>query len=210
MRFKLFNSRINNLEIQRENYINEFRANKDVVLTPCSKFVACFDKLSKGYVLALTDHAEIETMKVANVDDVEFFDGYEIAVKYTDELRKLILHQLLKIYNIIKNIINSLNIVENKYNTDIKDMLNDKKLEIMVFANIIENISQYISITEEKLKITFENSANSTIEEVEKLTMKLINELIKLDEKIIINFISKQLKMMIDKLNLYLKELEKI
>ena len=70
MKFDILNNKI---KLQRENYVKANKVFDEIKIEPCGKYVACLDKLSSNYVLALVDG--VETMQVANSNDIEFFEG---------------------------------------------------------------------------------------------------------------------------------------
>ena len=78
----------NSLKKSRQEYVKEYKVGGEIRIVACGKFVACLDKLSRDYVLALRDSANIETLQIANQNDIEFFEGYELTPQFTDDLRK--------------------------------------------------------------------------------------------------------------------------
>lgn len=201
----------NNIKVVRENYIKEFKVNKESIITPCNKFVAVLEKLSKNYSLALRDSAHIETLQVANQNDIEFYEGYEFAPNYTDGVRQKIARSTYSIYNILGCIIMGLDSLEKLSSNDRRVVLNDIKLNISVINNIVSNIYQHITMTNEN--ILFEdcgeipNEIKGIIEYIKTLIMKAINELIGLIENTTIEYIVRQVEIIIEKLRTYLDEI---
>lgn len=201
MRFNFFGGNVvDNLELVRANYVKENKLKKEIKMLPCTKYIACQDKLSKGYVLALTDQAEIETMKVASLDDIEFYEGYDIAYKYTDELRKLILKELVEIYENIDSVIKCISNVEKTIDADKKHILNDKKMNLITYGKILNNIYQCISMTDNGIDYIANYDHEMSMVDADDILIlirELVEKIISLDSKIIIDYINRHLRLII-------------
>jgi len=201
----------NKIKVARENYVKEFRVNKELTITPCNKFVAVLEKLSKNYSLALRDSAHIETLQVANQNDIEFYEGYEFAPNYTDSVRQKIARSTYSIYNIVGCIILGLDSLEKLSTNDKRVIVNDIKLSLSVINNIISNVYQHITMTNEN--IVFEgcdgipNGIKEIIEYIKNLIIKAINELTALIENTTIEYIVRQVEIIIEKLRTYFEEI---
>jgi len=213
MKFNLFGNK-NYLKTERENYVKEFRVNSEIKITPCSKFVACMEKLSRNYVLALKDHNTTETLQVANKSDVEFYEGYEFSPEYTDSVRRNLSRSAYALYMLFVKIIEGINYLENKVDIDKKQLLNDIKIDISALNNIILNIYQHLTMTNDVPVIEnnqdIPSSIDGLLKYIKELILKAIEELINLSQGLIIDYISKQLDIIINKLITYLEKLDNL
>ena len=193
----------NLLKKKRMDYVKEFKIDNSIKIEPCSKFVACFEKLSKSYALALRDNSTIETLQVANQKDIEFFEGYEIANKYTDDLRRSLCNKSATVYSLINMIRSMLNKLENLVGGDSKGLLNDIKLDFSVISSVVLNIYQHLTMTNDTP--SFDNyEGNSDLRELlnnlKKYIIEVVDMLIEIKSGIIIDYISRQLQIIIDKI----------
>lgn len=205
--FFLKNNKLKNI---REQYIKECRVD-EIKIEPCGKFVACLEKLSKNYVLALKDNANIETLQVVNQNDIEFYEGYEISPSLTDDLRKKVCLLTRKIYCNIKSIIEMLNKLERDLNEN-KYVVNDIKLDFNVMSDIFINIYQHLTMTDEVPTCGLEkqDDLKNVLENLRSLILDTLKEIIELNTKIIINYITRQLDVIMEKILLYYNQLANI
>lgn len=190
----------NTLKKTREQYVKEFRVSGEIKIEPCDKFVSCFEKLSKNYVLALRDNSSIETLQIANQNDIEFYEGYEIIPRYTNDLRKQLCEKLNNINALISNIVLLLSDIENVQDIENKNILNDIKLDFNVINTIIKNIYKHLTMTNNELINNIDNTnCRCKIEQLKQYIVKLINELIDVKSKLIIEYIDRQLDIVIDR-----------
>lgn len=213
MRFNLFGNK-SILKDVRENYVKEFKINGEIKITPCSKFVACMEKLSKNYVLALKDITHSETLQVANKSDIEFYEGYEFATEYTDSLRSNLCKTTSTLYGVINEIVNTMNLLINKIPDDKKNVFNDIKLDILTLNNIVLNIFKHLTMTNDMPVIEYKNQPYSSIEDLlrylKNLILKAIEELLNIEQGLIIEYITKQVNLIINKFLMYLEEINKL
>ena len=199
MKFDLFNK---NLQLTRENYVKQFRFKKEIKITPCDKFVACLCKLTQGYVLALKDTGT-EIMQVASHNDIEFYEGYELTPNYSDSVRLKLCENIKKSYLLAIKLINSLNQHE-RLDNDNKYIVNDIKLNTNVISDIINNIYQYITMTDDNIEIDYDNTIPNNIKDllnyIRKLLIDLIENLINTSSLTIIDFVTKTIDSIITKL----------
>lgn len=193
----------NSLKNERMDYVKQFKTKGDVKIEPCTKFVACLDKLSKNYVLALRDNASIETLQIANQNDIEFFEGYEIFQNYTDDLRKKLCRKLCNAYSMIESTKNIIDKILHITHNDNTVALNDIKVEFSVISRIILNICQHVTMTNDIPDSEFfENDTNSLkdlLNILKSYVLQLVGLLIDINSALIIDYISKQLQTTIDK-----------
>ena len=190
-----------NLKKAREQYVDECRV-EDVRIEPCGKFVACIEKLSRNYVLALKDMSSTEILQVASQNDIEFYEGYELAPAYTDDLRKKICVILRNVYDKIVNIAKLLSDIEWR-GVENKNILNDIKLNFNVISSVVENIFKHIAMTNE-LPVQM---VNNTLK-LKELMFSALEDIIELKSKINIEYIVKQLDIIIDKIILYYESIK--
>lgn len=200
-----------NIKIVRENYVKEFKVTKELRVEPCEKFVAIFEKLSKNYALALRDNASIETLQIANQNDIEFYEGYELAPHYTESVRLRLARSAYSIYNILGCIVAGMDRLEKNIDNGKKSIINDIKLNINVINNIISNIYQHITMTNDNINFDgcgdIPSGVRELIEYIKMLIGKAINELIGLIENTTIEYILRQAEIIIQKLYMYLASL---
>jgi len=193
---------IKNLKTERENYVKQFKVNSDVIIEPCDKFVACLNKLTKNYVLALKDNGT-ETLQIARHNDIEFFEGYELTPNYTDSVRKNMCKQVKNLYFTILELIESLNILENQLH-DKKDIVNDIKLNTSVICSIVLNIYQHLTMTNDIPHRDNNHSLPSDLKEllqyIKLLIIDAIDYLNNLASSTIIDYISNTLDNIINNL----------
>lgn len=205
MRFNFF---WKNLKTERENYVKEFKVSGDVKIEPCEKFVACLDKLSRNYVLALKSGAEI--MQVANNNDIEFFEGYEITPSFTDSVRKNLSLLTKKLYIILGELIESLNDLDNK-EFDNKDMVNDIKLSVSVINKIVLNMYQHLTMTFDVPEMEYNSSRPSGLKEllnyIKMLIISAVEHLNNIASSSLIEYISRAVDNIINQLLNYYNKL---
>ena len=169
----------NVLKQTRERYIKEFKVSGEIKIEPCGKFVACLEKLSKNYVLALKDNASIETLQVANQNDIEFYEGYEISPQYTDDLRKQLCDKVMQIIQSISIIVGLLSKLETKGDINENGMFNDMKLDFNVIKSIIENIYRHLTMTNNGVAERIEeNKSRDILTRLKEELVGLIDQLI--------------------------------
>ena len=191
----------NTLKRTREQYVKEFKVSGEIKIEPCDKFVACLEKLSKNYVLALRDNANIETLQIANQKDIEFYEGYEIVPQYTDDLRRQLCHKLTRVNQLLARIITTLSEFDKWVDVDNKTRLNDTKLELNVIKRIVNNIFQHLTMTDNDAVESVENNAiKDKVEMLISDLIKLIEMLIDIKSKMIIDYMVKQLDVIIYKI----------
>ena len=145
----------NALKKTREQYVKEFKVSGEIKIEPCEKFVACLDKLSKNYVLALRDGANIETLQIANQNDIEFFEGYELTPQLTNDLRKKLCFKITDAYGMLLHLISMFNEFEKGVHGDTKNAVNDIKLDFSALKSIIKNIYQHLTMSNNDLIFSF-------------------------------------------------------
>lgn len=191
----------------RKQYVEEFRVDNEIKLEPCEKFVACLSKLSKNYVLALRNTANIETLQVANKDDLEFFEGYEFANNFTIEARKRIATNIKNVYKIVHRIIVAINKLSQISNIKNRDFFRDVKVDFGEINNILQNIYSFVTMTDEKLnseEVQIPADARELIEFIRQLMIQLINNIIMLYTMTIIEFLEKELESVLMRVLSYL------
>lgn len=201
----------NRLKSEREQYVKEFKVD-DIKIEPCGKFVACLEKLSKNYVLALRDNTSIETLQVANQNDIEFYEGYEIATAFTDDLRKKLCISMRRIYWHINDIVEMINKLERIVDNENKDLLNDIKLDFNVTNGVILNIFQHLTMTNEipVFNTNGQYDLKNIIERLKELMLETLKEIIDVNSKIAIDYISRQIELAIEKIILYYNQVVEI
>lgn len=213
MRFNLFGNKPNILKTERENYVKEFKVEKEITITPCTKFVACLEKLSRNYVLALKEQSHTETLQVANQNDIEFYEGYEFAPNYTDSVRTKLSNSAYQVYNIFSCVIEALNRFE-RLSSNSKSAINNIKLDLSAISNIVLNIYQHLTMTFDVPNNEncgdIPNSFEELLKYIKQLILSAINELIELSHGLIIEYISKQLDVIINKLLVYFDTIESL
>jgi hypothetical protein len=201
----------NVLKQTRERYVKEFKVSGEIKIEPCGKFVACLEKLSKNYVLALKDSASIEALQVANQNDIEFYEGYEIIPQYTDDLRRQLCDKVMKIIVSLANIIGLISEVETGGNINENGILNDMKLDFNVIKSIIENIYKHLTMTNNIVLERIEEAKSRDIFiRLKDELIGLINQLIDVKSKLIIDYIVRQIDMIIDKVVNHTYKLENL
>lgn len=213
MRFSLFGFN-NNIQKERQQYVKQYKVEKEIIISPCSKFVACIEKLSRNYVLALREHGGAETLQVANRSDVEFFEGYEFADEYTDSVRRHLSKSSYKIYQLFARIIESINRADRLLNNDNKSVLNDIKLNLSSFNNIILNIYQHLTMNNDVPQVEnnddIPNGIEKLLQYIKELILQAVEELTFIGQGIIIDYITKQIDSLINKLLLYYEKISMI
>lgn len=205
-----FFTKSKNIATARIQYIQESKY-EDIRIEPCEKFVACLKKLSKNYVIALRG-ADVTVEQVANQSDIEFYEGYDIAEKYTDSVRRNICIRLVKIYDKIMKIVDIINRITN-FTTNNRELLNEIKMEAKVSNNIILNIYQHISMNKNIPHSIFVEEKNDYRELVEKLrnfSLEIVWELSDIESLILIEYIKCELQYLINKFMNYNCYYEKI
>lgn len=199
MNFGFFN-KSNNLKIQREEFAKTNAVNDLTEIVPCKKFVAVQEKLSKNYCLALSDTTTIEAQQVADPNNVEFYEGYEMATQYTDSVRKNAVDIALKIYENFEQIISCLGNYSEGYNFDNIIALSDIKIEMDVNKDIILNIFQHLTMTSNVPRVKDnEPKAKIRSKDLKRLILSTVGLIINLKSKLIIDYIVRQLDIMLDK-----------
>ena len=171
----------------------------------------CLDKLSNNYVLALKDSASIEALQVANQNDIEFYEGYEISPQYTDDLRRQLCDKVMKIIVSLANIIGLISKVETGGNINENSILNDMKLDFNVIKSIIENIYKHLTMTNNIVIERIEEAKSRDIFiRLKDELIGLINQLIDVKSKLIIDYMVRQIDMIIDKVVNHTYKLENL
>ncbi len=209
MPFSFFKNRNKTLQSsslskEREDYVKKFAVTRSEELPPCEKFMACFEKLSRNYVLALSDPNE--TVKSAGVSVLEFSEGYEMRNENTDELRKSVVDLSKEAYFLTIALIGALSAWEsNSSESDI----NDIKMEVRVISDIMLNIYKHLSMLDVAPQFEGEEIGNGKATALEILDA-LIESITKLNDMIDIGYINKQLESILLKLYAFKMRLEKI
>ena len=204
-----FFAKSKNIATARIQYVQESKYD-DVRIEPCDKFVACIQKLSKNYVLALRE-ADVNIEQVANQSDIEFYEGYDLAEKYTDSVRRNICIKLIKVYDKISRIVDIINRITNFTNNN-REILHEIKMESKVANNIISNIYQHVSMNMNIPHSIFVEEKNDYRELVEKLrtyALETVWDLSDLEAMMIIEYIKCELQYLINKFNNYNDYFEK-
>jgi len=192
------------LSKEREDYVKKFAVTRSEELLPCEKFVACFEKLSRTYVLALSDPSD--TVKSVGVSALEFSEGYEMRDENTDELRKNVVDLSKQAYFLTITLIGALSAWESFSGSS---DLNDIKMEVRVISDILLNVYKHLSMLDTAPQFEGGEIADGKTAALE-ITDALIETITKLNDAIDIGYINKQLESILLKLYGFKMKLEKI
>ncbi len=199
----------NAIKSAREQYVEEFKVKDNVKLEPCDKYVACISKLTKNYVLALRD-VGVESLQIANQNDSEFFEGYDITPEFTDEVRKNLAIKIRRVAELLECVVMALDRTMLMVSYDVRQRVGDIKLDISAIGDILGNIYNSITMTTEKLHFERGNLPNDLRELLEYTKQQIIDvvkNLADASESTIIGYISKQIDNIIDRILNYYNEI---
>lgn len=199
----------NALKSAREQYVEEFKVKDNVKLEPCDKYVACISKLTRNYVLALRD-VGVESLQVANQNDSEFFEGYDITPEFTDEVRKNLALKIRQVSESLGLIVTALDRLMSMVSYDVRQRASDIKNDISAINDIVGNIYTSITMTAEKLNHDNDNLPNGLRELLEYIKQRIIDvakNLADISQGTIIGYISKQIDNIIDRMLNYYNEI---
>lgn len=199
----------NAIKSAREQYVEEFKVKDNVKLEPCDKYVACISKLTKNYVLALRD-VGVESLQVANQNDSEFFEGYDITPEYTDEVRKNLALKIRQVSESLGLIATALDRLMLMVSYDVRQEVGDVKNDIGAINDIVGNIYTCITMTAEKLNYEsgdLPNGLRELLDFIKQRIIDVVKNLADISQGTIIGYISKQIDNIIDRMLNYFNEI---
>lgn len=199
----------NAIKSAREQYVEEFKVKDNVKLEPCDKYVACISKLTKNYVLALRD-VGVESLQVANQNDSEFFEGYDITPEYTDEVRKNLALKIRQVGESLGLIATALDRLMLMVSYDVRQKVGDVKNDIGAINDIVGNIYTCITMTAEKLNYEsgdLPNGLRELLDFIKQRIIDVVKNLADISQGTIIGYISKQIDNIIDRMLNYFNEI---
>lgn len=191
------------LSDERIEYVKKYAYTKKQDIIPCDKFIACYEKLTRGYVLCLT---EPEQNSVVGVTVLEFNENYDFKLEYTTELREKLVLLSKNCYFLTINLIQALSVLEQSVEN--KNEINKVKLDVRVVSDVVLNIYKHLSMLDEIPQFedddyNYPKNANDLVDHIKNIFDELINDLIKLNDMIKIDYLNKQLTSLILKLQQY-------
>ena len=209
MGFNLFGNR--NIKQTRERYVKEFAVQQEDLneeFEPCEKYVACLERLSKEFVLFLKDEnkrEEVGTMQVADRNDVEFSEGYDLAPNYTDSVRKNAIKHAKHGYFMLISLVDVFSRLENSAPQNDRVVLNALKTTLRTMSNVSLNILQVLTMKDSipQLKYSYGNIPQGYCDGllfVKNMLLEAVEHFIRLQAVVVIEYINRQVELILQRL----------